>query len=43
MHIKAIPQSGQIADVFEQGGGIQIKFETIIEWYEKLGLFEEVK
>lgn len=39
----ASPQIGQVADVFGQGGGIQIKFETTMEWYEKLGLFEEVK
>ena len=36
-------QKGQIAKVFGQGGGVQIKFETSVEWYEKLGLLREVK
>ena len=39
----ANPQKGQIAKVFGQGGGVQIKFETSVEWYEKLGLLREVK
>lgn len=36
-------KQGQIAKVFGQGGGVQIKFITSVEWYEKLGLLREVK
>ncbi|MHC5279671.1 TNT domain-containing protein [Listeria kieliensis] len=34
---------GKIAEIFGDGGGIQIKFETSVSWYEKLGLLREVK
>src|SRR3712207_8506736 len=34
----ANPQKGQIAKVFGQGGGTQIKMITSISWFEKLGL-----
>ena len=39
----ANPQKGQIAKVFGQGGGVQIKFETTVKWYEKMGLLKEIK
>ena len=39
----ANPLKGKIDKVFGQGGGIQIKFITSVEWYEKLGLLREVK
>lgn len=39
----ASPQKGQIAKVFGQGGGVQVKFGTSVEWYERLGLLKEVK
>ncbi|SQG16747.1 membrane protein [Streptococcus equi subsp. zooepidemicus] len=39
----ANPQKGQIAKVFGQGGGTQIKMITSISWFEKLGLLREVK
>ena len=39
----ANPQKGQIAKVFGQGGGAQIKFETTVKWYEKMGLLKEIK
>lgn len=37
------PPKGQIAEVFDQGGGTQIQFGTSINWYEKLGFLEEIK
>jgi hypothetical protein len=37
------PQQGKIADVFDSGGGTQVKLGTTVEWYERLGLLEEVK
>ncbi len=39
----ANPLKGKIDKVFGQGGGVQIKFITSVEWYEKLGLLREVK
>ena len=39
----ANPQKGQIAKVFGQGGGVQIRFETTVKWYEKMGLLKEIK
>ncbi|MGJ8731234.1 TNT domain-containing protein [Listeria aquatica] len=36
-------RQGKIAEIFGDGGGIQIKFETSVSWYEKLGLLREVK
>ncbi|MGT2867213.1 TNT domain-containing protein, partial [Streptococcus fryi] len=37
------PQKGQVAKVFGQGGGIQIKLGTSVNWYEKLGFIKEVQ
>ena len=39
----ANPQQGQIADVFDSGGGTQIKLATSADWYEQLGLIKEIK
>lgn len=36
-------QQGEIAKVFGNGGGIQIRFGTNIKWYEKLNFLEEIK
>ncbi|WP_221770458.1 glycohydrolase toxin TNT-related protein [Listeria booriae] len=36
-------QQGEVSKVFGSGGGTQIKFETSVEWYEKMGLLKEVK
>lgn len=38
----ADPKKGGIAQVFGQGGGIQIQFESSVKWYEKMGLLKEV-
>ena len=38
----ANPQKGQIAKIFGQGGGTQIKFSTSVVWYEKMGILKEV-
>lgn len=35
-------RQGQIAKMFGQGGGTQIKFSTSVVWYEKMGLIKEV-
>ena len=37
------PQKGQVAKVFGQGRGIQIKLGTSVNWYEKLGFLKEVQ
>ncbi|MFT8312096.1 MAG: TNT domain-containing protein [Sporolactobacillus sp.] len=36
-------QKGTISEVFGSGGGLQIKFESSVDWYEKLGLIREIK
>ncbi|WP_244169923.1 MULTISPECIES: glycohydrolase toxin TNT-related protein [Listeria] len=38
----ANPQQGEIAEVFGEGGGIQIQLGTVVKWYEKLGLLKEL-
>ncbi|WP_221632077.1 glycohydrolase toxin TNT-related protein [Listeria booriae] len=39
----ANPQQGKVAQVFEAGGGVQIRFITSVKYYEQLGLIKEIK